>query len=100
MTGYPLFGSVDFLLPAPYRTAPPSADSVSSLLELGLYEKLFEEILRQLEGRGLLVQEGAIVDATIVESSRRPRKAMEIMPEDRKEEKTDMPSAISYSDDT
>jgi IS5 family transposase len=50
--------------------------------------------------KGLLVREGAIVDATIVESSRRPRKAMEIMPEDRKEEKTDMPSAISYSDDT
>jgi IS5 family transposase len=99
VTGYPLFGSVDFLLPAPYRTAPPSADSVSSLLELGLYEKLFEEILRQLEGRGLLVQEGAIVDATIIESSRRPRKAVEIMPEDRKEEETVAPPVVSYSND-
>jgi IS5 family transposase len=32
-----------------------------------------------------LVREGAILDATIVESSRKPRKVMEIMPEDRKE---------------
>jgi len=71
----------------------------NSLLELGLYEKLFEEIVRQLEGRGLLVQEGAIVDATVIESSRRPRKAVEIMPEDRKEDKTDTMSPISYSDD-
>ncbi len=60
----------------------------NSLLELGLYQKLFEEILRQLEGRGLLVQEGAIVDATVIESSRKQRKAVEIIPEDRKEEET------------
>jgi len=71
----------------------------NSLLELGLYEKLFEEILRQLEGRGLLVQEGAIVDATVIESSRRPRKAVEIMPEDRKEEETVAPPVVSYSND-
>ena len=70
------------------------------LLELGLYEKLFEEIVKQLEGKGLLVQEGAIVDATIIESSRRPRKVMEIMPEDRKEEKTETPPVVTYSDDT
>lgn len=73
----------------------------NNLLELGLYEKLFEEILRQLEVKGLLVREGAIVDATIIESSRRPRKAVEIIPEDRKEEETtDISSGISYSDDT
>jgi IS5 family transposase len=74
----------------------------NALLEGGLYEKLFGEINRQLESNGLLVREsnGAIVDATIIESSRRPRKVREIMPEDRKEEKTDIPSVISYSDDT
>jgi IS5 family transposase len=73
----------------------------NTLLELNPYEKLFEEILRQLETRGLLVKEGAIIDATIVESSRRPRKVMEIIPEDRKEEETtDVSSIISYSDDT
>jgi IS5 family transposase len=74
----------------------------NAILELGLYEKLFEEIMKQLESKGLLVKEsnGAIVDATIIESSRRPRKVMEIMPEDRKEEKTDIPSTVTYSDDT
>ena len=70
----------------------------NNLLELNLYEKLMEEINSQIESKGLMVKEGAIVDATIVESSRRPRKVMEIMPEDRSEEKTEMP-VITYSDD-
>jgi len=49
-----------------------------------------------LEERNLLVKEvtGAIVDATILESSRRPRKVVEIMPEDRKEEKTEAPLLV------
>jgi len=73
----------------------------NTLLELNLYERLFEEILKQLEDKGLLVKEGAIVDATIIESSRRPKKVLEIMPEDRKEEDTtDVSSIISYSNDT
>jgi IS5 family transposase len=71
----------------------------NNLLELGLYEKLFGEIIKQLESKGLLVREGAILDATIVESSRRPRKVMEIMPEDRKEEEADIAPAVSYSND-
>jgi IS5 family transposase len=71
----------------------------NSLLELGLYEKLFEEMLKQLEGRGLLVQEGAIVDATVIESSRRPRKVVEIIAEDRKEEETVATPVVSYSND-
>jgi transposase, IS5 family len=45
------------------------------------------------------VREGAIVDAAIVESSRRPRKVIEVMPEDRREETTDV-APISYSDAT
>jgi IS5 family transposase len=72
----------------------------NTILELGLYEKLFEEIMKQLESKGLLVREGAIVDATIIESSRRPRKVMEIMPEDRKEDKADISPTVAYSDDT
>jgi IS5 family transposase len=72
----------------------------NAILELGLYEKLFEEIMKQLESKGLLVREGAIVDATIIESSRRPRKVMEIMPEDRKEENIETPPVVTYSDDT
>jgi IS5 family transposase len=71
----------------------------NALLELNLYERLFEEINRQLEFSGILVRKGTIVDATIIESSRRPRKVMEIMPEDRKEETIETP-AITYSDDS
>ena len=71
-------------------------------MELGIYEKLFGEINRQIESHGLLVREGAIVDATIVESSRRPRKVIEVMAEDRNEEEpsSEAPSLqITYSDD-
>lgn len=74
----------------------------NTLLELSLYEKLFKEILKQLEAKGLLVKQsnGAIVDATIIESARRPRKIVEILPEDRKEEETKPSSVLSYSDDS
>jgi transposase, IS5 family len=73
----------------------------NNLLELNLYEKLFEEINKQIESKGILVKEsnGAILDATIIESSRRPRKVVEIMPEDRKEEETEISPIITYSDD-
>jgi IS5 family transposase len=74
----------------------------NTLLDTDLYTLLFSEVNRQLEEKHLFVKgvTGAIVDATIIESSRRPRKVMEIMPEDRKEDKTDAMSLISYSDDT
>lgn len=72
----------------------------NTLLELNIYEKLLVEINRQLESNGTMVKEGAIVDATIIESSRRPRKVTEVMPEDRREEKSEMPaSVVTYSDD-
>ena len=74
----------------------------NALLELNLFEKLFKEINTQLEERGILVREsnGAILDATIVESSRRPRKVIEVMAEDRREDAHESPSpVISYSDD-
>ncbi len=75
----------------------------NTLLELNLYNRLFEEISRQLDNKDIIVKEtsGAIVDATIIESSRRPRKVMDIMPEDRKEDKGETSSSsITYSDDT
>jgi IS5 family transposase len=79
----------------------------NELLELGLYEKLFNEINKQLEEKGILVRKGAIVDATVIESSRRPRKVVETerIPEDRKEEddKDDNDGnapEIHYSEDT
>ena len=74
----------------------------NTCMELGIYEKLFGEINRQIEFHGLLVKEGAIVDVTIVESSRRPRKVIEVMPEDRcEDESSQEPSShqITYSDD-
>jgi len=75
----------------------------NELKELGLYEKLFNEINRQLEENEILIKKGAIVDATVIESARRPRKVIdtESIPEDRKEnEKSDdKETEISYSDD-
>jgi transposase, IS5 family len=73
----------------------------NTLLELDLYEPLFQEINCQLEAKGILVKEsnGAILDAAIIESSRRPRKVIEVMPEDRKEEEAANLPVIAYSDD-
>lgn len=73
----------------------------NALLDLNLYEQLLEEINQQLQSRGLLIKaaNGAIVDATIIESSRRPRKVMDLMPEDRKEEVDEQP-VITYSADS
>lgn len=48
------------------------------LLERGLDVKLFNMLGAQLEGHGLIIKQGAIVDASIVESSRRPRKTQTI----------------------
>ena len=38
-----------------------------------VYERLLDEINRQLEERGVIVKKGAIVDASVTESPRRPR---------------------------
>lgn len=56
------------------------------LIEQGLEERLLKEINMQLENLGLKVNKakGAIIDATIIESSARPQKQIEIQ-EDRKE---------------
>jgi IS5 family transposase len=73
----------------------------NTLMELVLYDSLFAEINRQIESHGLLVREGAIVNATIVESTRRPRKVIEVMAEDRSEEEPSSeasPYRITYSD--
>jgi IS5 family transposase len=53
------------------------------LREKGLDEVLLDKINRQLERKGVLVRTGAVTDATLIESSRRPRKRleMEIEPE-------------------
>lgn len=70
----------------------------NELLGCGLCEKLFNLILGQLAKRGTF-KAGISVDATVVESSRRPRTTLEVIPEDRRE--PDEPEVtISHSDDT
>jgi IS5 family transposase len=44
------------------------------LAELGLVEPLFAELQRQLEGKGVLVRQGTLIDATLIQAAaRRPR---------------------------
>lgn len=72
----------------------------SSLLSLNLYDKLLHEINIQLEQQNLLVKSGAIVDASMVESSRRPRRIVQEIPEDRNESEAEGVShEIKYSSD-
>jgi len=83
----------------------------NGLIELNVFDKLLERLNRQLEAKGLLVREGAVVDASVVESQRRPRMVIDVLPEDRAEdEAADTPEQengeseessvkVSYSDD-
>lgn len=76
----------------------------NSLVKNNLDKKLFLEINRQLESKGILVKNGAIVDATIISSNRRPKKIDDLVTEDRKEENTEEITSetkivTSYSDD-
>ena len=58
------------------------------LLELKLYDWLFDEINNQLVKKGFIVREraGAVIDATVIESANRPRQVIKRIPEDRKED--------------
>ena len=69
------------------------------LLGQKLSEKLFQLVLSQLLKKGDFKQ-GVSVDATVVESSRRPRTTIEVVPEDRAESDTEEQVTISHSDDT
>jgi len=79
------------------------------LIREKLYEKLFCEIEKQLEENGLKVKkrDHAIVDASIISSSRRPRKVVENIEEDRNEKDDDdqnngsgSGTKTTYSDDS
>lgn len=74
------------------------------LQRMGLEQKLFDEINRQLSDRGLFIKEAttAVVDATVIESSCRPKRCIE-MSEDRAEEEqepsdTPRPQIIESAD--
>jgi len=70
------------------------------IIEKGLDKKFFNEINQQLERLGLKLKEahGAIIDATIIESSARPKRQLSIA-EDRKE-KEEINCKIIESKDT
>jgi len=70
-----------------------------SLLEKNVLKRLLDKFNHQLERRGLLIREGAIVDASVVSSSRRPQKVIDVLPEDREEEDDVPVVTVSYSDD-
>ena len=73
----------------------------NALICTKLEKRLLEKINQQLEKSGLLIRSGAIVDATVVSSSRKARKVIEVIPEDRNEK--DLPlgtqAKVSFSDD-
>lgn len=67
----------------------------NTLVRLELYEEVLAEVNRQLQAHGLMMQAApvAVVDATVIESAARPRREIEVMPEDRQEE--DTPPSVS-----
>jgi IS5 family transposase len=71
-----------------------------SLVERNILKRLLDKLNHQFGTPGLLVREGAIVDASVVSSARRPLKVFDVLPEDRSEEDSgDAPDVtISYSD--
>lgn len=75
----------------------------NGLVTLKALDRLLDMVNAQLEAKGLLVREGAVVDASVVESQRRPRKVIDVMPEDRAEDEGEPgkePTVkVSYSDD-
>ena len=59
----------------------------SELTRQAAFEKIFEQVNAQLEGKGLIVKTGAIVDATVTESPRKPKgKTTYAVADDRKED--------------
>ena len=72
----------------------------NNLLEKNLYKRLLDKLNHQLERGGVLVREGAIVDASVVSSARRPTKTLDLLPEDREEPDAEPGITVTYSDDT
>ncbi|MDR0677429.1 MAG: IS5 family transposase [Holosporaceae bacterium] len=85
---------MDFLLFTDLDENVPDATTIcrfrNLLISRGLLEKALRNINRQLEQRNLKVKptEGAIVDATIIESAAAPQKTVDAIPVDREEGNT------------
>jgi IS5 family transposase len=76
------------------------------LIEKDILKSLLDEINRQMEKQGKLVKKGVAVDASIVSSAARPRKAVDVnaVVTDREEPEPSSPSdksaAVTYSHDS
>ena len=71
-----------------------------SLVERNVQKRLLDKLNHQLQRCGLLVREGAIVDASVVSSARRPLKVLDVLPQYCQEDNEDGTDVtISYSDD-
>ncbi|MDR0553165.1 MAG: IS5 family transposase [Holosporales bacterium] len=85
---------MDFLLFTDLDENVPDSTTIcrfrNLLISRGLLEKALKNINRQLEEKNLKVKptEGAIVDATIIESAAAPQKTIDAIPIDREEEGT------------
>jgi len=51
------------------------------LIKAGLLDKIFAEVLRQIDEKGLVLRRGTIVDATLVKAARKKRKTKDDAPE-------------------
>ena len=71
------------------------------LVAKGLFTDFLDEICGQLEEHGLKLKEAetAIVDATLIESAGRPNKVLDVIAQDREEEKTECNITESLSAD-
>ena len=70
----------------------------NALAKKALGQKLLDLFTSQLQSKGLDLKKGIAVDASIIQSARRPRTVLEPMPEDR-EEPAEPAIGITHSDD-
>jgi len=89
-----LFDRISFMkfIGLSLTSAKPDSTTIcrfrNALIAKELDQKLLALLNRQFEKSGLLVKTGAIIDASVVATPRRPRKQVNLIPEYRKEDET------------
>lgn len=58
------------------------------MIKHNLYDQLFDTILEQLESKNLILKKGTLIDATIIQSARRPNKKKTDTTEDKEEKRS------------
>jgi len=112
---YALSDRISFIhfIGLPFDSSKPDGSTIgryrNRLLEKNHYRTLLDLFNKQLEKNGLLVKNGVAVDATLIASNRRPRKAVDLktIVHDRKEDdinkkdtnKNELKYSVRYSDD-